>query len=136
VAEYLIDFNAAQAAMRAGYSPKWANNKGWSLLQDPFIADAVRAAIKDRVERLGMDADDVLLRALNLYDIAMAGEPVMRWDKEAKCRVPTGEYVFDGALAAKALEMIGKILGAFRDRSPGEERPFLIQIFTESKDGQ
>jgi hypothetical protein len=102
-------------------------------MSNPLVAAAVRAGVKARVDRLGMDADDVLLRALNLYDIAMAGEPVMRWDKDAKCRVATGEYVFDGALAAKALEMIGKILGAFRDRAPGEERPFLIQIFTESK---
>ena len=129
VAEYLTDFNARQAALRAGYAP--STREGWRILTRPAVAAAVRAGVRERVERLGIDADHVLLRALKLYDLAMASEPVQKWDNVAKTYVTTGEYKFDGALAAKALELIGKLLGAFRDRAPAEERPFVIHVHTE-----
>ena len=41
VAEYLIDSNASQAFVRAGYSPKHARRSAWRLMRIP----AVRAAI-------------------------------------------------------------------------------------------
>ncbi|MBK9446194.1 MAG: terminase small subunit [Betaproteobacteria bacterium] len=41
IAEYLIDFNATQAAIRAGYSKKTAGSQGFDLLKKPEIAAAV-----------------------------------------------------------------------------------------------
>ena len=131
MAEYLVDFNATQAAIRAGYSSRYTSGNAAQTLVLPYVAAAVRAGIKERVTRLGIDADHVLLRALKLYDMAMAAEPVRKWDIASKTHVETGEYKFDGALAAKALELIGKLLGAFRDRAAGEERPFVIHVHTE-----
>ena len=37
VNEYLIDYNATQAALRAGYSPKTAYAMGWENLRKPEI---------------------------------------------------------------------------------------------------
>ena len=130
VAEYLVDFNGTQAAMRAGYSRRGVGNPG-RLLSTPLIAAAVRAAIKARVDRLAIDADDVLLRALMIYDMGMTAQPVKKWHAASNRYVETGDYTFDGALAVKALELIGKLLGAFRDRAPGDEPPFVIHIHGE-----
>jgi len=53
VAEYLIDLNATQAAIRAGYSAKTANREGSRLLSKVDIANAIaasRAKIAKKVE--------------------------------------------------------------------------------------
>ena len=44
VEEYLVDLNATQAAIRAGYSAKTAGEIGYENLKKPQIADAVAAA--------------------------------------------------------------------------------------------
>lgn len=62
VDEYLIDLNATQAAIRAGYSPHTANEIGAENLAKPSIAAAVAAAVAARKERTQITADDVLRR--------------------------------------------------------------------------
>ena len=57
--EYLVDFNATQAAIRSGYSKRTAAVIGWENLRKPEISDAIKIKV--------MDADEVLLR---LSDIA------------------------------------------------------------------
>ena len=60
VAEYLIDLNAAQAAIRAGYKPKAAKEMGYENLTKPHIRDAVNAARDALMDRLEISADKVL----------------------------------------------------------------------------
>lgn len=60
VQEYLIDLNATQAAIRAGYSEKTAAVIGAENLTKPEIAEAVRIAQDARAERTGIEADRVL----------------------------------------------------------------------------
>lgn len=60
VREYLIDLNATQAALRAGYSPKTAFRIGAENLQKPAIQSAIKAAMDARAERTEVDADKVL----------------------------------------------------------------------------
>lgn len=59
VEEYLVDFNATQAAIRAGYSQKTAYSIGWENLRKPEIIVALREK--------AMSAEEVLMR---LSDIA------------------------------------------------------------------
>lgn len=59
VNEYLVDFNATQAAIRSGYSPDTARQQGSRLLSNVDISTAIREKV--------MSADEVLLR---LSDIA------------------------------------------------------------------
>ena len=42
VEEYLIDLNATQAAIRAGYSDKFSNSNAPKLLQNTAIAEAIK----------------------------------------------------------------------------------------------
>jgi phage terminase small subunit len=60
VAEYLIDLNATQAAIRADYSPKNADVVGPRLLGKVGIAAAISLAARPKLERLEFDADRVL----------------------------------------------------------------------------
>lgn len=60
VAEYLVDLNATQAAVRAGYSPRTAHAIGHELLTKPEIRKAVGAAEKKHLERLDAKGQKVL----------------------------------------------------------------------------
>ncbi|MDL2267163.1 terminase small subunit [Desulfovibrio sp. OttesenSCG-928-G15] len=60
VQEYLIDLNATQAAIRAGYSKKRADAIGHENLRKPEIAEAVRKAMEARNERTEISQDRVL----------------------------------------------------------------------------
>lgn len=62
VAEYLVDLNATQAALRAGYSAKTAFRIGAENLQKPAVAAAIAAAKAKRVERTEITADAVVQR--------------------------------------------------------------------------
>lgn len=63
VSEYLRDFNATQAAIRAGYSEKSARSTGWENLQKPEIEEEIKRLVSEK----SMGADEVLIR---LADIA------------------------------------------------------------------
>lgn len=60
VDEYLIDLNATQAAIRAGYSARTANEQGAQLLAKLSVAEAVARAKAERSGRLGITAERVL----------------------------------------------------------------------------
>ena len=60
VDEYIIDFNAKEAAIRAGYSPKTAAQQGYRLLQDEDISTAIDEAIAKRTKRMHITQDHVL----------------------------------------------------------------------------
>lgn len=60
VAEYLVDLNATQAAIRAGYSAKTAEQQGPRLLGNVGVSAAIEAAMKAREQRTQITADRVL----------------------------------------------------------------------------
>ncbi len=60
VNEYLIDLNATQAAIRAGYSVKTANEQGARLLANVSISEFISKAMEERSKRTGITADQVL----------------------------------------------------------------------------
>ena len=57
VSEYMVDFNATQAAIRAGYAENGANRAGSRLLKDPAVAAVVADAMADRRARMRATAD-------------------------------------------------------------------------------
>jgi phage terminase small subunit len=78
VREYLIDLNATQAAIRAGYSEATAKDIGCENLAKPNIKSAIEAAMKIRSERTDITADRVLkeLAKIGFSDLRKA----VRWD--------------------------------------------------------
>lgn len=77
VREYLVDLNATQAAIRAGYSAKDADVQGPRLLGNVRIADAIEKAMAERAERTEITADRVIqeLAKIGFADIRKA----VRW---------------------------------------------------------
>lgn len=74
VEEYLIDCNATQAAIRAGYSPKTANEQGCRLLANVSISDAVAAGRAKLTKKAEITAERVIaeLGKLAFLDIRKA----------------------------------------------------------------
>jgi len=62
VEEYLIDLNATQAAIRAGYSERTAHSQGPRLLENVGIIAAIEEAKAERSKRTKIDADWLLKR--------------------------------------------------------------------------
>lgn len=60
VQEYMVDANATQAAIRAGYSARTAQRIGSENLSKPVIAEAIAKARNERSERTKITADDVV----------------------------------------------------------------------------
>lgn len=60
VQEYLIDLNATQAAIRAGYSEKTANEQGCRLLAHVSVSASIQEAMDKRSNRTQITADNVL----------------------------------------------------------------------------
>jgi hypothetical protein len=73
VLEYLLDLNATQAAIRAGYSEKNADKIGPELLGKTRVAAAIEAAMAQRAKRTEINADYVLKRLVAI-DAASAAE--------------------------------------------------------------
>ncbi|WP_337397235.1 terminase small subunit [Desulfovibrio sp.] len=60
VREYLVDLNATQAAIRAGYSERTANAQAGRLLANVGIREAIEQAQAKRARRVEIKAEDVL----------------------------------------------------------------------------
>jgi phage terminase small subunit len=60
VDEYLVDMNATQAAIRAGYSKKTAGSQGFDLLKHPEIASAIQARRQEVSHKTGITVEKVL----------------------------------------------------------------------------
>ncbi|NFA43984.1 terminase small subunit [Clostridium botulinum] len=58
--EYLIDLNVTQAAIRAGYTPKYANKKVYALLDKPEIKEYLDKRMNAREKRTEITQDKVL----------------------------------------------------------------------------
>ncbi len=68
--QYLIDLSSANAAVRAGFAPKFAARQGYKLLQLPHVQDAIREQMEARNKRTQLDQDRVLreLAAIAFFD--------------------------------------------------------------------
>lgn len=121
----VVDFNATQAAINAGYSTKTAGAIGAENLKKPQIQARIAELTKERIERVEIDADWVLLSAKKVFDRCMQEEEVV--DREGNA---TGEYKFEHSGANKSLEIIGKHVKvkAFEKEDKHKEKDTSITI--------
>ena len=133
VSEYIIDLNAKQAAIRAGYSPKGAEPQASRLLSNAKIQVEIAKAMEDRGKRTGITQDRVLAE-LSAIAFAKATDYVEVDDDGSVKIKPTAELteeqkkaiasIKEGANGienkltdkTKALEMLSRHLGLFNDK--------------------
>ena len=133
IEEYLIDLNATQAAIRAGYSPDTAKSIGSENLTKPDIKAQIAKAMAERSRRTGVNADRVIMELakiafVNANDVIDAETATLKpdalpEDTAAIQSVKVKTFGEDGlereikmADKLKALELLGKHLGMFRDK--------------------
>ena len=121
VDEYLIDLNGTQAAIRAGYSARTANEQAARLLANASVSAAVAEAQANRSLRTGITADYVLATIVDTVERCKQAKPVLdRKGEPVLVELPTGEiapaYTFDASAVLKGAELLGKHLKLFTDK--------------------
>lgn len=138
VEEYLIDLNATQAAIRAGYSEKTAGEQAARLLKNVIIKHAIQSKQLEIQSRTQVTADFVIGGFVEVANRCMQKVPVMEFDpttkrkRQKKTEDGEGVWEFDSSGANKALEMLGKHLGVF-ERDNGQKKPDQVQMFTDQQ---
>ena len=135
VEEYLIDLNATQAAIRAGYSVKTANEQGSQNLAKLSIQSAIAEAMAERSKRTGVNQDRVVQEIAKIAFVKMtdivddkgrikesATDEDLACIEAVKYKRSDGEAGMSEerevklASKLKALEMLGKHLGMWDDK--------------------
>lgn len=118
IKEYLVDLNATQAMIRAGYSKAGADVEGCKMMKKPKIANAIQAQMDKRAAKIEVTAEYALRTVLDCIERCKQAEPVR--DKEG---MPTGEYKFDAGAVLKGAELLMKhlnILGSSKVEVSGK----------------
>ncbi len=133
IEEYLIDLNATQAAIRAGYSPDTAYSIGNENLKKPEIKSHIDKAMAERSKRTGVNADRVVMELAKIafvnaddvidFKTATVKEGALPEDLAAIQSVKVKTFGEDGlereikmADKIKTLELLGRHLGMFKDK--------------------
>lgn len=96
--EYLIDLNATQAAIRAGYSARTANRTASEYLLKPGVKEKIQELQQQRAKRTEITMDRVLAELANI-----GFSPIIKGEIRASDKI-------------KALELLGRHLGMFTDK--------------------
>nr|DAY91428.1 MAG TPA: Terminase small subunit [Caudoviricetes sp.] len=147
VEEYLIDLNATQAAIRAGYSTESAKEIGCENLTKPNVKVEIDKAIAERSRRTGINQDRVLrelakIAFVNPGDVINLNQATVKSDAKEEDlaaiasvkikNIPTE----DGEITEreiklcdklKALDLLGKHLGIY-DKKDAEDKNLTITI--------
>lgn len=115
--EYLIDLNATQAAIRAGYSAKYANTNASKLLQITVIKEFLAKRMGEKTSSLIADQDEVLRYLTSVMRGETEAEVVVVEGKgEGISKARTMQKAPDEKERLKAAELLGKRYGVFTDK--------------------
>lgn len=133
--EYLIDLNAKQAAIRAGYSPKSAEQQGSALLRNPQVSAYIEQRMAQLSARTGVNQERIIrelarvafLDPTHLVDMDSAEilESTSEDDRAAIASVKVKTMGGDVEMVErevkfadklKALELLGKRYGMWVDK--------------------
>ena len=135
VEEYLLDLNATQACIRAGYSPQTAMEQGYQLLQKTSVQKAISTAMAERSKRTGINQDRIVqelarIAFVKITDVVDSNGDIRTnaSDDDLACiesyKVKESDSVNGSsserevklASKMKALELLGKHIGMWNDR--------------------
>jgi phage terminase small subunit len=131
VKEYLVDLNATQAAIRAGYSEKTANEQASRLLANVSVSAAIQEAMDKRSERVDITADYVLQTIQDTVERCRQVKPVLdRKGDPVYVDTPSGDltpaYTFEAQAVLKGCELLGRHLKLFTDKMETDVKGELV----------
>lgn len=127
--EYMIDLNATQAAIRAGYSEHTAQEIGSQNLSKLLIHEEIQRLMKERSNKVELTAEYILNNIIEIGNRCMQRVPVMvragkSWKQKEEWAINpetdeeelVGVWEFREGGALKAQELLGKHLKLFVDK--------------------
>lgn len=132
--EYMVDMNGTQAAIRAGYSRKTANEQAARLLANVSIQAYIAELKGKRSEKTEITADYVLSALKEVAERSLQRVPVMNWDYKEKRMVQMKDeedrdvWTFDSSGANRALELLGKHVGVFEKDNDQSKQSITVNI--------
>lgn len=145
--EYLIDLNATQAAIRAGYSPRTAEQAASRLLRFVKVQDEIAREMAERSKRTGINQDRVLMEIAKMafvnmddvidLDTAQVKQTATKDDLACIQSVKIKPTEFGTEREIKLcdkksnLELLGRHLGMFKDKVQAE---VVIPVFAGEDD--
>ena len=94
--EYMVDYNASRAILKAGYKTKNPNRLGTDLLNHPLIQKELSERTKERRERMELTVDYVVNKLVSIVEETEAGNP---------------------NAALRGLELLAKHLGMLKEKT-------------------
>ncbi len=144
VMEYLVDLNAKQAAIRAGYSERGASVQGVRLLANANIRAAMEWGVEERINRVEITQDDVVQRLANIaftdidaFATWKGGKITLRDTEDipkaqlgALAEASEGQHGLRIRLAdrLRALALLARHLGMFPSPGTSQEQPLHVNI--------
>lgn len=115
--EYLISLNATQAAIKSGYSKKYANTNASKLLQNTTIKQYIDAMMAEKEKQLIADQDEVLKYLTSvLRGKSRSTEIVVEGCGDGISEARTIEKEPSEKDRLKAAELLGKRYGLYTDK--------------------
>ena len=115
--EYIKDYNGTQALIRAGYSEKYKFGKTNSMLKKPLVNEYLESLKSKDTQTSRATIDDIISECKTIAFSTVDGEIIKTADK------------------LKALEMLGKYLGLFSERSREPYPEPIVHVYFEDKTG-
>lgn len=130
--EYLIDLNATQAAIRAGYSAKTAEQMGYKLVQNSLVSKYIQERQKRREKRTEITQDKVLAE-LSKIGFASITDYLEYKTVQRVIEYKDGEPVIDWAMLVNAFESAGVDGAPIQEVSVTKDGTFKFKLHDKGK---
>lgn len=132
--EYVIDFNASAAAMRAGYSQRTAGRIAAELMQDARVQAEIQRLTAAKASRASMEADEVVEQLVNIVRSDISD--VMTWgmaeveDAEGlPVTLPNGDAILrPNVTVFNSADLPRSITGAIAEVSMTDKGTFKVKM--------
>ncbi len=121
VEEFIVDLNATQAAIRAGYAENSAHVTGCRLLSNDKVSEAIAVGKAEMAERAGVSQDWVIKKLQAVHDASME-------------RTKAGT-AHNPAAANRSLELIGKHGGMWQEGHVAGDIQIQVNVHPHSPNG-
>lgn len=108
VDEYLVDFNATAAAIRAGYARASAASQGWDLLRNPKVQELIREKAAELEKRVHISQEFVIRSLVQSVRISLGLDKVNKTIVTKDGHYDAEVYLPSPAAADRGLEILGK----------------------------